>query len=99
MSDTPRTDKDCFDSFKHPLTEQNCEVVQADFARTLERELAAERAKVDRLREALECAGTMTSYAHEDDSVGQRMCCGVPSFWKHDKDCWLIAALKDTQDG
>jgi hypothetical protein len=50
MSDTPRTDAGCFDSFEHPLTEQNCECVTADFARTLERELNAAKAEVERLR-------------------------------------------------
>lgn len=38
---TPRTDAACFDSFEHPLTHQNCEVVKADFCRQLERELIA----------------------------------------------------------
>jgi hypothetical protein len=47
MTDTPRTDAGCFDSFEHPLTEQNCECVTADFARTLERELAAMTARAE----------------------------------------------------
>lgn len=42
-TDTPKTDGVCFDSFEHPLTQQNCEVVKSDFARQLERELAAEK--------------------------------------------------------
>ena len=37
---TPRTDAMCFDSFEHPLTRQNCEMVKADDCRQLERELA-----------------------------------------------------------
>jgi hypothetical protein len=52
MSDTPRTDAGCFDSFEHPLTEQNCECVTADFARTLERELTAAKGEIERMREA-----------------------------------------------
>lgn len=51
---TPRTDAACFDSFEHPLTHQNCEVVKADFSRQLERELIAEQEKVRELRKALQ---------------------------------------------
>jgi hypothetical protein len=56
MTDTPRTDAGCFDSFEHPVTEQNCEVVAADLARTLERELAAMTERVAELEAALEQA-------------------------------------------
>jgi len=49
MSDTKRTD---MESWAHPT--DGTEVVNADFARQLERELSAEREKVRELREALD---------------------------------------------
>ena len=52
MSDTPRTDAvACYDT--SPLADK-VEVVDADFARTLERELATLREKVKVAKEALE---------------------------------------------
>jgi len=54
MSDTPRTDAvACYDA--SPLADK-VEVVDADFARTLERELATLREKLKVAKEALESA-------------------------------------------
>jgi len=60
---TPRTDAACFDSFEHPLTHQNCEVVKADHCRQLERELIAEQQKVRELREALDVINKTVGYS------------------------------------
>lgn len=61
---TPRTDAACFDSFEHPLTHQNCEVVKADFARQLE-------TQVQELREALEKIAAKGKYDEPTMNAGR----------------------------
>ena len=66
---TPRTDAAQF--IQHDMTA----VVDADFARTLERELAAERAKVRTLRDACDqiCEEWGTNHDTNPIGAGQRM--------------------------
>lgn len=52
MSDTPRTDGNCWTETGH----RNGEVVLADFARQLERELAAKAEECERMRAAIRIA-------------------------------------------
>ena len=53
---TPRTDAECIQFYREDVTgcAEAVDYVAADFARTLERELTAEREKVRVLRSALE---------------------------------------------
>lgn len=54
MSDTPRTDEQCISVTVDPWEEDDLiDCVPADFARQLERELAATTKERDELREAL----------------------------------------------
>jgi hypothetical protein len=48
---TPRTDEQIWTAFHHHVM---CDVVDIPFARQLERELAASKAEVERLKEQLE---------------------------------------------
>ena len=52
---TPRTDAETSFVKCYPNGGEGLEVIDADFARQLERELTAEQEKVKRLREALIC--------------------------------------------
>ena len=60
MSDTPRTDAVALYIVEHSLlygkamSEDSCEVVPADLARTIERELAAKTAQAEMLAEAID---------------------------------------------
>ena len=67
------------------------ELVEANFARSLEQRLGA-------AVEALEKAATAVGYDSHEDSVGYKICCGNRSYEPHAKSCDLmktLAAIKE----